>query len=202
AVFAPTASTGLVVGDEEQDSSYKHEGYPPYDARRVAERRARHAVLLAGSATPRPEAVHALRRLRLPRRVDGRPLPPVEIVDMRAVTGTLHPATHEALVDARKAIVLLNRRGWSNFLTCRGCGRAWQCPSCDVTLVLHRAQGAMSCHHCGHRERVPATCPDCRSVSIARHGAGTERLEEELAGPVYRLDADVADAGAVLASFQ
>jgi len=202
AVFAPIDALGLVVVDEEHDASYKHEGDPRYDARRVAERRARGAVLLAGSATPRPEAVHALRRLRLPRRVDGRPLPPVEVLDMRAAPGTLHPATHEALVDARKAIVLLNRRGWSNFLTCRGCGRTWLCPSCDVTLVLHRAQGTMSCHHCGHRERIPARCPDCQSVSIARHGAGTERLEEELAGPVFRLDADVADAGEVLARFQ
>ncbi len=102
------------------------------------------------------------------------------------------------------AIVLLNRRGWSNFLSCRGCGRAWECPSCDVTLVLHRAGGRIACHHCGHAERVPESCPDCGSVSVARHGAGTERLEAELEEslaplPVFRLDADAAAGrGAVL----
>jgi primosomal protein N' (replication factor Y) len=101
--------------------------------------------------------------------------------------------------------VLLNRRGWSNFLTCRTCGRAWECPNCDVTLVLHRAAGSLACHHCGHRERVPSSCPDCGSVSVARHGAGTEQLESELARvglPVLRLDADVRDAGTVLSAFE
>jgi primosomal protein N' (replication factor Y) len=117
----------------------------------------------------------------------------------------VHPRTHEALVDARKAIVLLNRRGWSNFLTCRTCGHVWTCPNCDVALVLHRAENAVGCHHCGHRERVPSACTTCGSVTIARHGAGTERLEHELAAlgrPVLRLDADVADAGRVLRAFE
>ncbi|HEX2102801.1 MAG TPA: primosomal protein N' [Solirubrobacteraceae bacterium] len=205
AVFAPLADLGLVVVDEEHDASYKNEGDPRYDARRVAEHRARTAgaVLVAGSATPRPESVHALRRLRLPERVDGRSLPPVEIVDMRQARRAIHPRTHDALAAARKAIVLLNRRGWSNFLTCRSCGRAWECPSCDVTLVMHRAEGLLACHHCGHRERVPPRCEACGSVSVARHGTGTERLESELAlGPVFRLDADVGDAAAVLARFE
>jgi primosomal protein N' (replication factor Y) (superfamily II helicase) len=99
---------------------------------------------------------------------------------------------------------MLNRRGWSNFLTCQSCGHVWECPSCDVTLVLHRAQNAMACHHCGHRERIPHDCPACGSVSLARHGAGTERLEAELADcghPVFRLDADIAHADRVLAAF-
>jgi primosomal protein N' (replication factor Y) len=162
------------------------------------------AVLVAGSATPRPESVHALPRLRLPSRVDGQALPPVEIVDMREARRALHPRTHDALAAARKAIVLLNRRGWSNFLSCRSCGRAWECPSCDVTLVLHRSQALLACHHCGHREGVPSRCPDCGSVSIARHGTGTERLSDELSVgvPVFRLDGDVRDPGAVLAAFE
>jgi primosomal protein N' (replication factor Y) len=204
AVFAPVRDLGLVVVDEEHDASYKHEGDPRYDARRVAERRAAiaGAVLVAGSATPRPESVHALRRLRLPARVDGARLPPVEVVDMREARRALHPRTHEALADARKAIVLLNRRGWSNFLTCRSCGQAWGCPSCDVTLVLHRAEGLLACHHCGHREPVPTRCDACGSVSIARHGTGTERLEAELDGTVFRLDAGIADPARVLASFE
>jgi primosomal protein N' (replication factor Y) len=205
-VFAPLANVGLVVVDEEHDPSYKHEGDPRYDARRVAMRRARTAgaVLVAGSATPRPESVQALPRLRLSSRVDGQALPPVEIVDMREARRALHPHTHDALAAASKTIVLLNRRGWSNFLTCRSCGRAWECPSCDVTLVMHRAEGVLACHHCGHRERVPSRCPDCGSVSIARHGTGTERLEAELdlGVPVFRLDADVGDPAPVLARFQ
>jgi len=109
---------------------------------------------------------------------------------------------HEALVDARKAIVLLNRRGWSNFLSCRSCGHVWGCPSCDVTLVLHRAEGRLACHHCGHREAVPARCGACGSISVARHGTGTERLERELPGPVFRLDADVRGPARVLARFE
>jgi primosomal protein N' (replication factor Y) (superfamily II helicase) len=207
AVFAPIGDLGLVVVDEEHDASYKHEGDPRYDARRVALRRAsdHRAVLLAGSATPRPESFRALRRLRLPRRVDGQSLPAVEVVDMRAIEGALHPRTVHALADARKAIVLLNRRGWSNFMDCRTCGHAWSCPNCDVSLVLHRAGGMLACHHCGHRERVPQVCSECGSVSVARHGTGTERLEHDLAAlghEVLRLDADVRDPAAVLRAFE
>jgi primosomal protein N' (replication factor Y) len=204
AVFAPMTDLGLIVVDEEHDASYKHEGDPRYDARHVAERRAADhgAVLVAGSATPRAESWHRLPRISLPERVDGAPLPPVEVLDLVGVRGALHPHTHEALVDARKAVVLLNRRGWSNFLTCGGCGRAWECPHCDVTLVLHRQGGTIACHHCGHREPVPTACPDCGSVSIARHGTGTERLGEELPGPVFRLDGDAGDPAAILAAFE
>jgi primosomal protein N' (replication factor Y) (superfamily II helicase) len=218
-VFAPLAGLGLGVVDEEHDPSYKHEGDPRYDARRVAERRAEAsgAVLLAGSATPRPESWRSLRRLRLPQRVDGRPLPPVEVVDMRDAPHALHPRTRDALERVRrerhKAIVLLNRRGWSNFLSCRSCGRVWSCPDCDVALVLHRAAGYLACHHCGHREAVPARCRDCPSTSVARHGAGTERLAHELAHvlddgsfPVFRLDADAVgdddSVGAILRRFE
>ncbi len=200
AVFAPVADLGLIVLDEEHDSSYKHEGDPRYDARRVAEERARRAGarLLAGSATPRPETWRRLPRVSLPRRVDGQALPPVKILDVRGAAGPLHPETRAALAGARKSIVLLNRRGWSNFLTCRTCGKAWECPQCDVTLVLHRAAGALACHHCGHRERVPGRCDACGSLAVARYGAGTERLEQELRDglgvPVFRLDADTAAA--------
>jgi primosomal protein N' (replication factor Y) len=107
-----------------------------------------------------------------------------------------------ALADVRaagtKAIVLLNRRGWSNFLSCRGCGQVWMCPNCEVALVLHRAQGFLGCHHCGHRRRAPSRCEECGSTSVARHGAGTESIEQELHEafgaelPVFRLDADAA----------
>jgi primosomal protein N' (replication factor Y) (superfamily II helicase) len=222
AVFAPIERLGLIVIDEEHDPSYKHEGDPRYDARTVAARRARDsgALLLLGSATPRPESVHAVGSaaiLRLASRVDRRPLPRVSVLDMREQGHALHPATAQALAQVRarrgKAIVLLNRRGWSNFLTCGSCGAVWSCRHCDVALVLHRAGPAepaqarggaraaahhLACHHCGHREPVPDRCA-CGSASVARHGAGTERLQHELAAalddgefPVFRLDADAA----------
>jgi primosomal protein N' (replication factor Y) len=224
AVFAPIEQLGLIVVDEEHDASYKHEGDPRYDARDVAAERARRcgAVLLLGSATPRPESVQRLPADVLARRVDGRPLPAVRVLDMReeqVEVGPqgLHPLTAEALADVRaargKAIVLLNRRGWSNFLSCRSCGRVWSCPDCDVALVLHRAGGYLACHHCGHRETVPARCCDCSSSSVARHGAGTERLAHELGRvlddggfPVFRLDADAVgeddSVGAILRRFE
>ncbi|MGO9903826.1 MAG: primosomal protein N' [Solirubrobacteraceae bacterium] len=205
AIFAPLRDIGVIVIDEEHESSYKHEGDPRYDARTVAERRAsvHGAVLLAGSATPRPESVQRLSRLRLTRRVDGGALPAVEILDMRACHHPLHPRTRLALADLErergKAIVLLNRRGWSNFLSCRSCGHVWMCPNCEVALVLHRAEGSVACHHCGYRDFVPRSCPVCASVSVSRHGTGTERLEHDLvsalrseAFPVLRLDADAA----------
>ncbi|HVD59122.1 MAG TPA: primosomal protein N' [Thermoleophilaceae bacterium] len=214
AVFAPFDELGLVVIDEEHDGSYKQEGDPRYDARVVAERRAalEGAVLLAGSATPRPESVLRYERIELAERVDGGSLPPVEIVGMAGTSGPLHERTRRELDGVRrrgeKAIVLLNRRGWSNFLSCRLCGRVWECPNCDVTLVFHQAAGEVACHHCGHRERSPSTCPECASVSVARHGAGTEQLERELEAlvsplPVFRLDSDVAaGVASVLGRFE
>ena len=224
AVFAPIDDLGLIVVDEEHDASYKHEGDPRYDARDVAAERAERcgALLLLGSATPRPESMRELPRrlLRLPGRVDGRPLPEVQILDMRGETQGLHPLTAQALAEVRsaggKAMVLLNRRGWSNFLSCRSCGRVWSCPNCDVALVLHRGEGYVACHHCGHREPAPTRCGDCGSTAVARHGAGTERVQHDLAAtlddgsfPVFRLDADVAGAsgeedgvGALLRRFE
>jgi primosomal protein N' (replication factor Y) len=218
AVFAPIDDVGLIVVDEEHDSSYKHEGDPRYDARHVAAHRAEMAgaVLVAGSATPRPESFASLARLELGARADGGRMPEVEVVDMRATRGALHERTAQALGELRrsggKGIVLLNRRGWSNFLSCRDCGKVWGCPECDVALVLHQAEAIIACHHCGHRQRVPERCDACGSGAVARHGLGTERLEHELARalggedfPMFRLDADVATlkgrAAAVLARF-
>jgi primosomal protein N' (replication factor Y) len=205
AVFAPVRELGLLVVDEEHDSAYKQEGDPRYDARRVAERRAEQtgAVLLTGSATPRPESWLRMRKLELPERVDGLRLPPVELVDMRGARHPLHLRTREALDrikrEGGKAIVLVNRRGWSPFLVCRSCGETWMCPRCDVTLTLHRDGSAqlLRCHHCGHAEPVPDVCSHCRSTAIARHGSGTQRLEAELREAlapleVFRLDSDAA----------
>jgi primosomal protein N' (replication factor Y) len=221
AIFAPIEDLGLIVVDEEHDASYKHEGDPRYDAREVAVARSQSAgaLLLAGSATPRAESHHTMRSLRLAHRVDGRALPGVQVLDMRGATNGLHPQTLAALAQVRreqaKAIVLLNRRGWANFLSCRSCGEVWGCPQCDVALVLHRSEGYVACHHCGHTEFVPARC-GCGSSALARHGEGTERIEHDLRGAladerfqVFRLDADVsagersgAGLGSLLKEFQ
>jgi primosomal protein N' (replication factor Y) len=219
AVFAPLARPGLIVCDEEHDASYKQEGDPRYDAREVARRRAAGAgaALVLGSATPRAESWHRLDRLELPDRVDGRSLPEVEVLDMRdrgGSGGPLHARTREALGELRerggKGIVLVNRRGWAPHLSCRECGYTWQCPGCDVSLVLHRVSG-LHCHHCGHAQPAPRSCPECGSVTLARAGAGSERIEELLAAavaplPVLRLDSDSAGrAGGhleILAEFQ
>ena len=121
-----------------------------------------------------------------PNSLDGRHRQAVTflVLGMAGVAGPLHERTRIELDGVRrrgeKAIVLLNRRGWSNFLSCRSCGEVWECPQCDVALVLHQREGALACHHCGHRERIPVVCSACGSASVARHGAGTERIEAEL----------------------
>ncbi|MFA4929572.1 MAG: primosomal protein N', partial [Patulibacter sp.] len=216
-VFAPVADVGLIIVDEEHDPAYKHDGDPRYDARRVAAWRAREAgaVLLVGSATPRPESWAALKRIGLPSRADGGEMPHVRLIDVRGTRDALHADVHRALADARKAIVLLNRRGWATWVECADCGHSWECPNCDVSLVLHggrrgdvhdfdpgsAAQGRLRCHHCGHQEAPPTRCGSCGSVSVGQHGLGTEQLADDLPGHVFRLDADVRDRAGVLERF-
>ena len=188
AVFAPVRDLGLIVIDEEHDPSYKQEGDPCYDARTVARRRAEEcgAVLVAGTATPRPETWLELPRLQLPRRVDGLRMPPVELVDMREADprgGPLHADTWEALEGVRaagaKAIVMINRRGFAPWLTCRSCGHHWDCPNCDVSLIVHRHSGRLVCHHCAHAEaraaRLPGRAPRPRSRGPAPAPSGSRR---------------------------
>jgi primosomal protein N' (replication factor Y) len=202
AVFAPMHGLGLICVDEEHDPSYKQESDPRYDARTVAAKRAalEGATVVYGSATPRPESWAALERLELRERLGGR-LPPVRIVDLRREAG--YPLSAPLLAElgsiaekGGKAILLLNRRGVAPALHCRACGSTFRCPECDVALVLHRDE-MLRCHHCGHSESAPSECPACGSVELARIGAGTQRLERELAERVpelelIRLDADTA----------
>ena len=202
AIFAPLPRLGLVCVDEEHDAAYKQESDPRYDARTVAAKRAslEGAVAVYGSATPRPESWERLERLELGERV-GAPRPSVRLVDLRGEAG--YPLSAPLLAElgklaeeGGKAILLLNRRGVAPALHCRACGATFRCPDCDVALVLHR-DGSLRCHHCGHAEPEPAECPACRSVELARIGAGTQRLERELAAKVpelelIRLDADTA----------
>ncbi len=219
AVFAPIHNLGLIVIDEEHDPSYKQEGDPCYDARAVARRRMQECggVLVAGTATPRPESWISLPRIELLQRVDGCPMPPVEVLDMRLAdprSGPLHADTWEALEGVRregsKAIVMINRRGFAPWFTCRSCGHHWSCPHCDVSLIVHRHSGRIVCHHCAHSEALPSTCTECDSTTLSQVGAGTEQIEalfrERLDPmPVFRLDSDTAagrDAhGRILTSF-
>jgi primosomal protein N' (replication factor Y) (superfamily II helicase) len=202
AVFAPVERLGLICVDEEHDASYKQESDPRYDARTVAAKRAvlEGAVAVYGSATPRPESWERLERLELGGRLSG-PLPPVRVVDLRREAG--YPLSAPLLVElgaladrGGKAILLLNRRGVAPALHCRACGLTRRCADCDVALTLH-GDGLLHCHHCGRREPAPELCTACGAAEVARLGAGTERLEAELAARLpelerFRLDADVA----------
>ncbi len=193
AVFAPVVRLGLVVVDEEHDPSYKQDTSPRYDARQVAAKRARAAgaAVVFGSATPRPEAWHALPRLTLPARADGSRLPAVEIVDMRTqgagpVSRPLAAALHDAAMRGEKAVVLASRRGFSLMALCRECGWIARCPDCDVALVQHSAPRRLACHHCGHQEPVPGICPVCASTDVVRQGTGSQGVEAALARLVPR----------------
>jgi len=202
AVFAPVPHLGLICVDEEHDSSYKQESDPRYDARTVAAKRAalEGAVAVYGSATPRPESWAALERLELGARL-GAPMPAVRIVDLRREAG--FPLSAPLLAElgkiserGGKAILLLNRRGLAPAIHCRACGLSRRCGLCDVSLTLH-GDARLHCHHCGYSEAVPEACPACGSAELARIGAGTQRLEAELAKRVpelelIRLDADTA----------
>ncbi len=202
ALFSPLPDLGLVIIDEEHDAAYKQGEDPRYDARRVAAKRTRleGATLVLGSATPRPESWRALERLTLSERVGG-PLPKVEIVDLRAdglypLSRRLRERLAEIADQGGRGILLLNRRGQAPALHCRGCGHTFRCPNCDISLPLHRG-GGLRCHHCGHREPEPRRCPECGSVELARLGAGTERVVQELAElfptiDLFRLDTDAA----------
>jgi primosomal protein N' (replication factor Y) len=210
AVFAPVRGLGVICVDEEHDSSYKQESDPRYDARTVAAKRAslERAVAVFGSATPRPESWGSLEHLELGGRLSG-PLPPVRVVDLRREAG--YPLSAPLLAelaaiaeDGGKAILLLNRRGVAPALHCRACGLTRRCRNCDVSLVLH-GDGVLRCHHCGAAEPAPSTCPACGSGEVVRLGAGTQRLERELAEKLpelerIRLDADTVEKPGALAA--
>jgi primosomal protein N' (replication factor Y) (superfamily II helicase) len=209
AVFAPVSQLGVVCIDEEHDASYKQEADPRYDARTVAAKRAalEGAVALYGSATPRPESWETLERLDLGGRI-GSALPPVQVVDLRREAGYPLSAPLIAGLDqisraGGKAILLLNRRGVAPAIHCRACGATRRCRNCDIALVLH-GDGRLHCHHCSAIELALEHCPACGSPELARIGAGTQRLEQELEARFpelerIRLDADAASRPGALA---
>ncbi len=196
ALFAPLAQLGLIVIDEEHETTYKDGSAPRYDARDVAESRARlsGAVLVLGSATPRLESRHACERgeyvhLVLRKRVDDRPLPDIEVVDMRELEDPgmrtiLSPQLTNALGKVYKsgeqAILFLNRRGFARFMQCHSCGHIFQCRNCSVSLCYHARERHLLCHHCNWVMQPPFVCPQCGNQVHRYAGTGTERVEEEL----------------------
>jgi primosomal protein N' (replication factor Y) len=196
ALFAPLADLGLIVIDEEHETTYKEGSAPRYDARDVAAMRARlsGAVLVLGSATPRLESRYACAHgeygyLELPRRVDDRPLPGVEVVDMRELAEPgmrtiLSPQLVNALGKVYKAgeqaILFLNRRGFARFMQCHACGHIFQCRNCSVSLCYHARDNQLLCHHCNWVLQPPFVCPQCGNQVHRYAGTGTERVEEEL----------------------
>jgi primosomal protein N' (replication factor Y) len=197
AVFAPVKNLGLIVVDEEHESSYRQQESPYYNARDVAIVRAQKesATVVLGSATPSLESFHNARKgkyqlLNLPERIAARPMATAKIVDMRNVfarhgkpkvfSDELLEAIRETRERNEQSIILLNRRGYSSFILCRSCGETVQCPNCDVTLTYHRSERVIVCHYCNHRAPVPPVCPSCGKKYIYYVGEGTEQLEEML----------------------
>jgi primosomal protein N' (replication factor Y) (superfamily II helicase) len=212
AVFAPVGDLALIIVDEEQDSSYKQEETPRYHARDVAVMRAKMAgaVVVLGSATPSLESYYNARKnkyalVELPDRVEQRPLPEVEIVDMRqefqetgqeqVISRRLAEEIRERLEKKEQIMVLLNRRGYSPVVLCRACGKTLQCANCAVSMTHHKREHKMECHYCGHVERIPDKCAHCGSEYVYFVGTGSEKLEELLHGMfpqarIGRLDRD------------
>jgi primosomal protein N' (replication factor Y) len=197
AVFAPVKDLGLIVIDEEQDSSYRQEESPFYHARDTAIVRAQKesAVVVLGSATPSLESFQnsqtsKYKYLQLPDRIANRPLARAELIDMREVfarskkpavfSDQLLETIEQTYSRKEQTIILLNRRGYSSFILCRSCGESIECPNCDVTLTYHRSDRTLVCHYCNHRQRAPSECPNCASKYIYYVGEGTEQVEEIL----------------------
>ena len=212
AVFAPLARLRLIVIDEEESSAFKQDRIPRYHAPTVARWLAQRsqAVLVLGSATPSVATYAAAlagseHLLELPYRAQGRPLPPVTIIDMRAeiaaqqfspLSRELQAALGCSLERREQSILFLNRRGLATFVLCRDCGQARECPHCSVALVYHASLGRLQCHYCGSTEPLPRRCPACGSRYIKSFGVGTERIEQEMrtlfpGARVLRLDRDV-----------
>jgi primosomal protein N' (replication factor Y) len=214
AIFAPLRNLGVVIVDEEHDTSYKQEETPRYHGRDVAVVRARVAGALAllGSATPSLESYWNAREGKyrlaaLPERVEGRRLADVEIVDMRQefrethtqvpVSRRLQQEIATQLAHHQQTMILLNRRGYSWFLLCRSCGQTQRCVNCSISLTYHRREHRLICHYCGYSVPVPARCPNCDSQHLYYVGEGTEKVERKFAellpgARVARLDRDVA----------
>ena len=227
AVFAPLASPALIIVDEEHDASYKQEEAPRYHGRDVAIVRAKElgATVVLGSATPSVETRHhadsgKYQLLELEGRVQERPLPQTEVVDMRLefnqtgrqsfLSRRLIEAISHRLQQHEQVMILMNRRGFSAFVICRKCGKTVECANCSIALTHHKRSARLLCHYCGYQRPVPKVCPECQSEHIYFMGEGSEKVELVLGkhfpeARIGRLDRDTArargQAEAILASF-
>ncbi len=229
AVFSPVENLGMIVIDEEHESTYLNDRHPRYDTREVAANRCERekAVLVLASATPSILSFAKARRgdymlLEMPNRVNERPLPDVEIADMRSeleggnrsvLSGILKKALKECCTRGEQAILLMNRRGYNSFVSCRSCGYVVKCPNCDISMTYHigSQDGLLRCHYCGSTMLPPSECPDCGGHYIRYFGAGTQKVEEEvrklLPGiPTIRMDYDTTSGkdghGKILEEFR
>ncbi len=196
AIFAPLNNIGMIIIDEEHSDSYKQDdSNPRYNAKDIALLRGKYhnCPVIMGSATPSLEVFARAKKgvfklLELPNRINGKSLPHINIVDMNEMIsktkGHFSPVLLEAisarLLKNEQIILLLNRRGYSSFVTCKNCGYTFKCPNCDITLTYHKSSGTLRCHYCGYGTKVYDTCPECHEKSINDLGVGTEKVEEEL----------------------
>ena len=216
AIFAPARNPGIIIVDEEHDTSYKQTDRPPlYNARDVAVMRGHISGIpvVLGSATPSIESWHnaSLEKYRLAslgERIDSRPLPEIVSVDMRKewqagnnslISRRLRKAIEETIARGEKCIILMNRRGFSTQIQCKECNAVIQCPTCDSALTWHASKGLAICHICGHRQLILEHCPECGSSEIAHKGMGTQRIEQQLSqivdeNAIVRMDADTTSA--------
>lgn len=211
AIFAPFENIGIIIIDEEHETSYKQEDQPRYHARDVAIRRGKYhqCPVVLGSATPSLEsyarAIKGIYHLcELTKRTNNQPMPQVDIVDMRKelhagnrtmFSRNLMEKLEDRLLKGEQSVLLLNRRGYSTFVMCRECGHVNKCPHCDIALTYHKKSGRLKCHYCTFEEFVPSVCPSCQSSLIRFFGTGTERVEEALTklipeARVLRMDVD------------
>ena len=210
-IFAPLDNIGIIVIDEEHETTYKQSESPRYHARDVAIWRAKqyNCPVVLGSATPSLESrarasKNVYKLLELKERVNNRPLPKVKVIDMRdemkegnasLFSKPLENALRDRLARKEQSVLMLNRRGYSSFVMCRDCGFVLKCPNCDISQTLHMDTHSMKCHYCGHEEGVPKSCASCHSPKIRYFGTGTQKIEEELKkllpeAKVIRMDVD------------
>lgn len=211
AIFAPLTDVGVIIIDEEHETSYKQDSNPRYHARDVAIWRANYhgAALILGSATPSLETRARAQKevyhlLRLTQRASTKSeIPKVSILDMRkhlndqsaSFSKTLLAKIAEKIAKKEQTVLMLNRRGYSSFIMCRECGFVPDCPNCDISLTLHMDTKTLNCHYCGHTAAIPQICPNCQSRQIRYYGSGTQKIEEELAelipeARILRMDVD------------